>query len=57
MCEFCHEFNFVKDLNESWVEQGLTSKYYSCLREESFYNGVFSGRTIHRKHKLNYCPE
>ena len=57
LCGFCHEFNSVKDLNKSGVKQGLAFKYYVCLREDCFYNCVFSGGTMHRKHKLNYCPE
>ena len=56
MCEFCHEFNLISEFNAD-EEQSIQVQYYSCFVEDTFYKGIHSGRTSHRLHELNYCPE
>ena len=58
MCEFCYEFNIVKDLNKGRPKaDNYKIKYYSCFIEDIYFNKRYSGRTTHHKHKLNFCPE
>ena len=58
MCEFCYEFNIVKDLNKGRPNaNNYEIKYYSCFIEYLYYNKIYSGRTTHHKHELNFCPE
>ncbi len=61
-CPFCEWYNKLK-CRDKYYEDGRDGrscvtefKYGAALVHETYYNGIYSGRSVYNPEPLNYCP-